>query len=58
MAANDLRLLADPLPRAWLNRARRSKSAEPMREAIYRQEPLAAATWEALQSHPQFRLER
>ena len=56
IAANQLSLLEEPLPRSWLNRARRSKSAEPMWQAEYRQAPLAASTWEALQSHPQFQL--
>jgi len=55
IASNDLALLADPLPRSWLARARRSRSAEPMWEPVYRQAPLAATTWEALQHHPQFR---
>jgi tRNA U34 5-methylaminomethyl-2-thiouridine-forming methyltransferase MnmC len=54
IAANQLSLLEEPLPRSWLSRARRSKSAEPMWEANYRQAPLAASTWEALQCHPQF----
>jgi hypothetical protein len=55
IAANHLSLLAEPLPCAWLNRARRSKSAEPMWEPAYRQAPLSPSTWEALQRHPQFR---
>jgi len=54
IAANDLSLLAEPLPRSWLVRARRSRSAEPMWEPCYRQAPLAPATWESLQAHPQF----
>jgi hypothetical protein len=55
LAANTPALLDQPLPRAWLQRARRSRSAEPMREAVYRQAPLAPATWERLQQHPQFK---
>jgi hypothetical protein len=55
LAANTLDLLDQPLPRAWLQRARHSRSAEPMREPVYRQAPLTAATWEKLQQHPQFK---
>ncbi len=55
LAANTLALLDQPLPRAWLQRARRSRSAEPLREPVYRQAPLTPATWEKLQQHPQFR---
>jgi tRNA U34 5-methylaminomethyl-2-thiouridine-forming methyltransferase MnmC len=55
LAANTLTLLDQPLPRAWLQRARRSRSAEPMREPVYRQAPLTPDTWEKLQQHPQFK---
>jgi hypothetical protein len=55
LAANTLSLLDQPLPRAWLQRARRSRSAEPMREPVYRQAPIATPTWEKLQQHPQFK---
>ena len=54
MAANTLALLAEPLDRRWLDRARRSTSAEPMREPVYRQAPLSAESWERLAAHPQF----
>jgi hypothetical protein len=54
LAANTPALLDQPLPRAWLQRARKSRSAEPMREPVYRQAPLTPATWEKLQQHPQF----
>jgi hypothetical protein len=54
LAANTLALLDQPLLRAWLRRARHSRSAEPLREPVYRQAPLTAATWEKLQQHPQF----
>jgi tRNA U34 5-methylaminomethyl-2-thiouridine-forming methyltransferase MnmC len=54
LAANALELLDQPLPRAWLQRARRSRSAEPMREPVYRQAPLTPGTWEDLVQHPQF----
>lgn len=54
VAANALTLLAEPLGREWLQRARRSTSAEPMWEPVYRQARLSADTWEKLQSLPQF----
>jgi hypothetical protein len=54
IAANTLDLLDEPLPRAWLQRARRSRSAEPLAEPVYRQASLSAETWEKLRQHPQF----
>lgn len=54
IAATAPELLARPLDQAWLHRARRSRSAEPLREAIYRQLPLSPESWSALASHPQF----
>jgi hypothetical protein len=54
VAANTLSLLGDPLNRAWLERAQRSSSAEPLREAVYRQARLSPETWEKLSAHPQF----
>jgi len=54
IAANQLALLDEPLPRSWLSRVLRSKSAEPLREPIYRQERINPATFAALQQHPQF----
>ena len=54
IAANTLELLAEPLDRRWLDRARRSHSAEPMREAVYQIAPLSPESWERLQAHPQF----
>lgn len=54
IAANDLSLIAEPLDRNWLDRARRSHSAEPMLEPVYRIEPLSAESWKRLQAHPQF----
>lgn len=54
IAANTLGLLGEPLPAAWLERARKSKSAEPLWEPVYRQAHLAADTWEKLRRHPQF----
>src|ERR1043166_1514878 len=55
IAANTPTLIKEPLDRAWLERARRSTSAEPLWEPLYRQAPLSAASWEKLQAHPQFR---
>ncbi|HEY3915616.1 MAG TPA: MnmC family methyltransferase, partial [Verrucomicrobiae bacterium] len=55
IAANTLELLDEPLPQKWLLRVRKSRSAEPMREAVYRQAPLSAETWDKLVEHPQFR---
>jgi tRNA U34 5-methylaminomethyl-2-thiouridine-forming methyltransferase MnmC len=55
IAANSLHLIEEPLDRRWLQRARRSSSAEPLAEPVYRQARLAPATWEKLQQHSQFR---
>jgi tRNA U34 5-methylaminomethyl-2-thiouridine-forming methyltransferase MnmC len=54
IAANDLSLISEPLDRRWLDRARRSHSAEPMVEPAYRIAPLSAESWGKLQLHPQF----
>lgn len=54
VAANSLELIREPLERRWLERARRSTSAEPMWEPVYRQGPLSESSWERLQAHPQF----
>jgi len=54
LAANTPALLDEPLDRQWLERARRSTSAEPLHEPKYRQAPLSAETWERLRAHPQF----
>ena len=54
IAANTLDLLTEPLDRRWLDRARRSHSAEPMVESVYRIGPLTTASWKKLQAHPQF----
>jgi hypothetical protein len=58
IAANDLNLLAEPLDQRWLERARRSHSAEPMVEPVYRIAPLSPQTTEALRQHPQFQASR
>jgi len=55
IAANDLSLIAEPLDARWLERARRSHSAEPMVEPVYRIAPLSAESWEKLSAHPQFK---
>lgn len=54
IAANTLNLITEPLDLRWLERARRSHSAEPMVEPVYRIAPLSAESWERLQAHPQF----
>ena len=54
IAANTLSLIAEPLDRRWLLRARRSTSAEPLWEPVYRQARLSPGTWDKLQQHPQF----
>ncbi|MEW6158892.1 MAG: MnmC family methyltransferase [Verrucomicrobiota bacterium] len=54
IAANTLALLETPLDRKWLMRARRSTSAEPLMEPVYRQARLTPETWDQLQAHPQF----
>lgn len=55
IAANTLDLLDEPLGRDWLERARRSRSAEPMWDPVYRQAPLSSDSWARLLGHPQFR---
>lgn len=55
IASNSLSLLDEPLDRTWLVRTRRSTSAEPLWEPVYRQARLSPGTWERLQDHPQFR---
>lgn len=54
IAANMPGLVTEPLDHRWLERARRSLSAEPLWENAYCQAPLSAATWERLRQHPQF----
>ncbi|MCX8092252.1 MAG: MnmC family methyltransferase, partial [Verrucomicrobiae bacterium] len=54
LAANSPALIASPLDRRWLERARRSDCAEPLREPVYRRAPLSAETWARLRAHPQF----
>jgi tRNA U34 5-methylaminomethyl-2-thiouridine-forming methyltransferase MnmC len=54
IASNRLEALAEPIEREWLLRCKRSRSAEPLHTAEYRQAPLTDATWEKLREHPQF----
>lgn len=54
VAANTLELLDTPLDRHWLERARRSGSAEPLREPLYSQSKLRETTWQKLEAHLQF----
>ena len=54
IAANTLELLDEPLDLRWLDRARRSHSAEPMVESVYRIAPLSPESWGKLRAHPQF----
>jgi hypothetical protein len=54
MAATALEMLEEPLGRRWLERARRSRSAEPLWEPVYRQARLSRASWGKLLRHPQF----
>ncbi len=54
IAANRLEMLDRPLPCAWLERARNSKSAEPLWTPAYRQARLSQAVWDKLREHPQF----
>lgn len=55
IAANAPDLIDEPLDSNWLQRARRSTSAEPLREPVYRQAPLSSDTGARLARHPQFR---
>jgi tRNA U34 5-methylaminomethyl-2-thiouridine-forming methyltransferase MnmC len=54
IASNNMDLIEQPLDRRWLLRARRSNSAEPLWEPIYRQARLSQETNEKLEQHPQF----
>jgi len=54
VAANTPELIDAPLDQRWLERARRSGSAEPLQEAAYSQSSLSALTWAKLQAHSQF----
>ena len=54
IAANHRELIAEPLDKVWLNRARQSTSADPLWEPVYRQAPLSPETLIRLEQHPQF----
>src|SRR5579862_1443634 len=54
IAANTRDLIREPLDQRWLQRARRSSSAEPMLEPVYRQASLSDQTWKKLAGHAQF----
>jgi Uncharacterized conserved protein len=55
IAANSMSLIREPLEKSWLKRVRRSSSAEPLIEPIYRQAALSRGSLEKLEEHPQFR---
>lgn len=55
IAANTLDLISEPLNLRWLERARRSHSAEPLHSDVYQIGPLTPESWEKLRTHPQFR---
>lgn len=54
IAANSMSLIDEPLDRKWLERARRSTSAEPLWTPDYRQAKMSEETWRKLTAHPQF----
>ena len=58
IAANRIELLGAPLDRHWLERARRSHSAEPLETGGFVRRPLTPETWRCLQEHPQFAAHR
>lgn len=55
IAANTPDLIRKPLDHRWLDRARRSHSAEPLREPVYSRAPLSPGSVSALLRHSQFR---
>lgn len=54
LAASDPAWAGRLLDGAWLARAGRSTSAEPLHEPVYRQQPLSESTRARLLGHPQF----
>lgn len=54
LAANVRSCISEPLDREWLLRCKRSRSAEPLHSADYRQSPITEASWKKLIEHPQF----
>jgi hypothetical protein len=56
VAANRFELIEEPLNRRWLQRVRRSTSAEPLQHPVYRQSKISEETWEKLEGHVQWRM--
>jgi tRNA U34 5-methylaminomethyl-2-thiouridine-forming methyltransferase MnmC len=54
IATNRMELLDEPLGHRWLQRVRRSSSAEPLDQPVYRQAKLTAEKWDRLERHPQW----
>lgn len=54
IATNSFSCLLEPLDRGWLQRCKRSRSAEPLMATNYRQSPISETTWDKLLAHPQF----
>jgi hypothetical protein len=54
IAANTLDLIDEPLDHAWLDRAFRSHSAEPLWTPKWRVAPLSPQSRDRLRRHPQF----
>ena len=54
IAANRLDMVEEPLDRRWLQRVRRSTSAEPLHQPVYRQAKLTEESWDLLERHPQW----
>jgi queuine tRNA-ribosyltransferase len=54
VAATRAELIQHPLDQAWLQKARKSHSAEPLLSPEYQQRPLSIESWAALLEHPQF----
>jgi tRNA U34 5-methylaminomethyl-2-thiouridine-forming methyltransferase MnmC len=54
IAANNLDSIAQPLKKPWLQRARASHSAEPLRDNFYSRGALTSESWGRLCAHPQF----
>ena len=54
VASSDPAMAGRLLDEAWLARAMRSTSAEPLDQPVYRQRPLSDATRGGLERHPQF----
>ena len=55
LAANAPALVANPFGQNWLERVRRSGSAEPLIEPRHVRAPLSQENWWRLERHPQFR---